>query len=311
MSRKRAIVFAGQGAQVVGMGRDLAEQYHECRALFEKADSVLGYGLSKVCFEGPLEDLTRADRCQPAIFTVSMACYTALMRELPWLCFEGAAGLSLGEWTALCAAGAVGFEETLQILAARGRFMQESCEERPGGMISVIGLSLEKAREVAASVGLEVANINSPEQVVLSGEKSRLPAAEEAAKAAGASRTVVLNVAGAFHSSLMCSAARKLEEKLKDVSLCQPRMPVVANVTGRPHESPVSIVATMVQQVTSSVRWVDTVRWFQEQGVVEYVECGPGKVLAGLIKRIDRNAIVHSIQDVFSLKKAVEALKTE
>jgi len=307
--KKRAVVFAGQGAQAVGMGRDLAEQYPECRALFEKADGVLGYSLSGICFDGPMEELTRADRCQPAVFTVSMACYAALMKEAPGISFAGAAGLSLGEWTALCAAGAVSFEQALEILAARGRFMQEACDERPGGMVSVIGLSLETARQVAASAGVEVANINSPEQVVLSGEKSRIPAAENAAKQGGASRTVVLNVAGAFHSSLMGSAARKLEEKLRSVSFSPPAMPVVSNVTGRPHESAAAMGPAMVRQVTSSVQWVDTVRWFQEQGVAEYVECGPGRVLAGLIKRIDRNAIVHSIQDVSSLKKAVEALK--
>lgn len=308
--RSKAIVFAGQGAQAVGMGKDLAEAYPECRALFEQADSVLGFSLSKLCFEGPVEALTKSNNCQPAIFVTSIACYRALCREVDGLSFAGTAGLSLGEWSALHVAGVLGFADTLRVLEARGRFMQEACEEREGGMVSVLGLTVDKVKGVAAAAGVEVANMNSAEQIVLSGERSRMGETEKLAKEAGASRTVVLNVAGAFHSSLMASAAKKLEAFLARITLATPTMPVVANVMGAPHGGPDEIRRAMVKQVTSSVQWVSSVEWFKAHGVSEYVECGPGKVLSGLIKRIDKDAVLSNIQDCATLKKAVETIQS-
>ena len=305
----RAVVFAGQGAQFVGMGKDLAEAYPACRALFGKADDVLGFQLSTLCFEGPIEELTRSNNCQPAIFVSSVACYTALGIERPGLAPAGAAGLSLGEWTALHVAGALSFEDTLRVLEARGRFMQEACGRRDGAMVSVMGLPAEKLREICAATGVEIANLNSPEQTVLSGERKGIVEAEKAAQAAGAKRTVMLNVAGAFHSALMAPAAARLEALLGTVPLKAPCLPVVANVTGRPHGGPDDIRRDMVRQVTSPVQWVSCVQWLAGQGVKKYVECGPGKVLSGLIKRIDREAQLADIQDVPTLKKAVEALK--
>lgn len=305
----KAIVFAGQGAQFVGMGKDLAAAYPECRALFSKADEVLGFPLSKVCFEGPAEDLTKSNNCQPAIFVTSIACYRALSREVPGLAFAAAAGLSLGEWSALHMAGALSFEDALRVLEARGRFMQEACEEREGGMISILGLPADKLRDIAAAAGVEIANLNSPEQTVLSGEKSRIPEVEKMATAAGAKRAIPLNVAGAFHSRLMQSAALKLEEFLKTVTFKAPCIPVMANVTGAPHGSPDEIRQTMVRQVTSPVQWVGCVQRIQQLGIKSYVECGPGKVLSGLIKRIDKEAGLLDTQDEATLKKAVEALK--
>ena len=308
--KTRALVFAGQGAQAVGMGKDLAEAYPECRALFEKADSVLGFKLSALCFEGPIEELTKSSNCQPAIFAMSMACHAALRREAGAVTFSGTAGLSLGEWSALHVAGALGFEDTLRVLAARGRFMQEACDERQGGMVSVIGLAPDKLKEVCTAAGVEMANLNSAEQTVLSGEKARIVEAEKLAKAAGASRTVVLNVAGAFHSSLMASAAKKLEAFLAGIPFARPALPVLANVTGAPHGEPDEIRRTMVKQVTSPVQWLSTVERLKASGVTEYLECGPGKVLSGLIKRIDKDAAVSNIQDVATLKKALETIRT-
>jgi len=308
--RAKAIVFAGQGAQAVGMGKDLADAYPACRALFEKADQALGYKLSNLCFEGPIEELTKSSNCQPAIFVSSVACYQALCTEMSGVTFAGAAGLSLGEWSALHMAGALSFEDTLRVLQARGRFMQEACEERPGSMVSVIGLSTDKLKEICAAAGVEMANLNSPEQTVLSGERPKIGEAEKLAKAAGASRTVVLNVAGAFHSSLMGSAATKLDAFLAGVTFRKPALPVVANVTGLPHGEPDEIRRTMVRQVTSPVQWLSTVEWFKKSGVAEYVECGPGKVLSGLIKRIDKDAVLSNIQDVATLKKAVEVVRS-
>jgi [acyl-carrier-protein] S-malonyltransferase len=305
---KRAIVFAGQGAQFVGMGRDLAGAYPECRALFERADAALGYALSSVCFEGPEGELTKTSRCQPAIFVTSMACAVALARRAPGLEWAAAAGLSLGEWTALHQAGALTFEDTVRVLEARGRFMQEACEARDGAMMSVIGPAAEALEPVCARTGVEIANLNSPGQTVLSGERAAIAAAEKLAQEAGAKRTVILNVAGAYHSSLMAPAARKLEALLKDVVIQTPRIPVVANVTGRPHGGPDAIRETMVKQVTAPVRWIDGVTWMRQNGVTAYVECGPGKVLAGLIKRIDGAAGLHGIQDAATLDKAVQEL---
>jgi [acyl-carrier-protein] S-malonyltransferase len=302
-------IFAGQGAQFVGMGKDLAQAYPECRRLFARADEILGYSLSTICFEGPLEELTKSNRCQPAIFVTSIACWTALGRECPALPAAGAAGLSLGEWSALHMAGALTFEHALRILEARGRFMQEACEEREGAMVSVIGLPVEKLREICSATGVEIANFNSPEQTVLSGSRQGIREAEKLATGAGAKRAIVLNVAGAFHSSLMASAAAKLEKLLAGTEMAAPRIPVVSNATGLPHGGPDDIRREMVRQVVSPVQWLACVGWFKSRGVDTYVECGPGKVLSGLVKRIDSAAKLFSIQDSATLKKVADDLK--
>jgi [acyl-carrier-protein] S-malonyltransferase len=303
----RALVFAGQGAQFVGMGKDLAESFPDCKALFDKADDVLGYSLSSICFDGPSEELTRSNHCQPAIFVTSVACYTALKARVPDLTYEGVAGLSLGEWSALHVAGALSFEDTLRVLEARGRFMQEACEERDGAMVSVMGLSRDQLDSICSEAGVEIGNLNNESQTVLSGERAAILKAEELANAAGAKRTVVLNVAGAFHSTLMNSAAERLQAVLEDVAFSQPRVPVVANVTGVPHVDADSIRRDMVKQVTCSVRWLDCIQWFQSNGITDYIECGPGKVLSGLIKRIDRGANICNVQDISTLDSVAAA----
>ena len=307
--KKRAIVFAGQGAQFVGMGKDLASAYPECKDLFDRANAVMGFDLARLCAEGPIEEITKSDHCQPAIFVTSAVCYTALKKLVPDLEVAGTAGLSLGEWTALYAAGALSFEDTVRLLKARGKFMQEACEERQGGMVSVMGLPVPELEKICAATGVQIANLNSPEQTVLSGDKAKIAEADAMAKAAGAKKTVVLTVAGAFHSQLMASAAGKLEKVLSGVTLQSTQIPVVSNVTGQPHGDPEAVKRAMVRQVTSSVQWAAGIEWFKHNGVTEYVECGPGKVLAGLIKRIDKDATVSSIQDVATLEKAVAALR--
>jgi [acyl-carrier-protein] S-malonyltransferase len=307
--KTRAVVFAGQGAQFVGMGKDLAAAYPECKDLFDRASAVLGYDLAALCAEGPIEEITKSDKCQPAIFVTSAACFTALKKQYPELQVSGFAGLSLGEWTALWAAGVLSFEDTVKVLQARGKAMQEACTERPGGMVSVMGLALSALEKVCAEAGVQMANINSTEQIVLSGDKDKIAVAEKLAQAAGAKKTVVLPVAGAFHSSLMAPAAVKLEQILAGMTFQKPAVPVVSNVTAKPHGEPADIKVQMVKQVTSSVQWVSTIEGFKLAGVTEYIECGPGKVLAGLIKRIDKDASSMSIQDVPTLDKAVAALK--
>lgn len=305
---KKVVVFAGQGAQFAGMGKDLAEAYPVCRELYKKADEVLGFELSRICFEGPEDELKKTNICQPAIFVTSIACYEALRSRVGALELGGMAGLSLGEWSALNAAGVLSFEDTLRVLEARGRFMQEACDACAGGMVSVIGLPLEKVEAICAEAGVHVANLNSEEQTVLSGEMEGVRKAEQLAVAAGARKAVVLNVAGAYHSPLMSSAAGKLKELIQAVEMNEPTVPVVANVSGVPHKSVDDIRRDMIRQVTSSVRWYEGIRWFGANGVDTYIECGPGKVLSGLIKRIDNTAALHNIQDIPTLEKAVGQL---
>jgi [acyl-carrier-protein] S-malonyltransferase len=305
---RKAIVFAGQGAQFVGMGKDLAEAFPACKALYARADEVLGYALADLCFEGPIETLTKSNHCQPAIFVTSIACYTALVERLPTLDVVATAGLSLGEWSALHMAGVLSFEDTLKILEARGRFMQEACEERGGGMVSVIGLERAQVEEVCTQTGCELANLNSPGQIVLSGENAAVAAAAAAATALGAKRAVVLPVAGAFHSSLMASAAPRLEKVLAGVTFNPPLIPVVANVTGQPHGSVDNLRQDMIRQVTGAVHWYEGIEWMTGAGVDAFIECGPGRVLTGLIKRIAPGATLCNVQDVPGLDKTVAAL---
>jgi len=305
---KRAIVFAGQGAQSVGMGMDLAESCPACSELFDEADQVLGYSLSKICFEGPIEELTRSNHCQPAIFVTGIACCRALCGAAPGTSFAGAAGLSLGEWSALHAAGVLSFEDALRVLEARGRFMQEACRESDGAMVSIIGIAMDKIEAICAQTGVTIANLNSPGQTVLSGERLAVECAGDLAIEDGAKRAIRLKVAGAFHSRLMDSAARRLDEFLAGIEFGRPEMPVVSNVTGLPHGEPDAIRRDMVRQVTASVHWQASIEWFKKQGVTGYVECGPGKVLTGLIRRIDADAELHNVQNCETLGKTVEAL---
>lgn len=305
----RMLLFPGQGAQAVGMGRELAEGLAECQALFTRASDILGCDLLKLCLEGPLEELTKSGNAQPAIFVVSMAARTALSHfsggELP---VAGAAGLSSGEWAALCEAGGVSFEDAVRVLRARGRFMQEACEAAAGGMLTIIGLPVEKVREIATASGLEVANLNSPVQTVLSGHADRIAAGEAAAKAAGAKRALRLNVAGAFHSSLMQPAADQLAGFLRSVEFRAPRCPVWSNVTGQPHTTPDEIRRLMVAQVVSAVRWTDCFAGMAAAGMTHGFECGPGTVLGGLAKRIVPESSVTSIFDLAGAREAAKLL---
>lgn len=297
-----AWLFPGQGAQAVGMGRDLAEQVPAAAAMFRRAGEVLGFDLAKVCFEGPEAELTRSDRAQPAIFVVSAACAEALTLAKPGLVWAFTAGHSLGEWTALYAAGVVSFDDALRILQARGRFMQEACEQNPGAMLAVLGLPREAVEQVAARSGAEVANFNEPTQTVLSGTREAIDAAEKVAVELKAKRAVRLPVAGAFHSQLMKPAADRLAGLLAGIDFKAPRFPVMSNAMGAPHGGPDEIRQAMVRQVTSSVRWVEIVQYLSAQGVGRYVECGPGRILTGLVKRIDREAELHTISDLPGLQ---------
>lgn len=302
----KVCVFAGQGAQVPGMGKDLAADA-EIGALFSRANEVLGFDLASVCFEGPAEALTKSNVCQPAIFTVSVAAFRAFQKRCPGVAFKMAAGLSLGEWTALHVAGVLDFDSTLKILEARGRFMQQACEEQESGMISIMGATAEQLQTICDKAGITVANINSDAQVVLSGLKTGVAAAAAVAAELGV-KAIPLNVAGAFHSPLMASARAKLGAVLDGVAFSAPKLPVLSNVSGTLHSSdPAAIKDAMLRQVTESVRWCDCVRYATGAGVKDFVEFGPGKVLSGLIKRIDKTAGVSNVSDVPSLEQAAAA----
>lgn len=291
---KKAILFPGQGSQAVGMGRDFYDAIPECKALFDTANEVLGYDIAAICFDGPEEELKKSHNTQPAIFTVSAAAFTAMKLKKP-MNFDFAAGHSLGEWGALYAAGVISFEDTLRVLKARGEFIQAACEANPGAMLAVINLDRAALEKIAAEAGVTMANINSPDQIVLSGTAGGIAKAEVMCKEAGAKRALPLPVAGAFHSPLMQPAADRMAEFLKDIPLAAPQIPVLSNVTGLPHESVGAIRANMIAQITGSVRWVESMQWIAAQGVTEAVECGPGKVLAGLMKRIDKTVAVSNI----------------
>lgn len=305
---KTALLFSGQGAQKVGMGKAFFDTSETSKRLFETADQLLGVPLSNCCFAGPESELTRTENAQPAIYLTSWVAFTALRERLPQLEFHATAGLSLGEFTALAAAGALSFEAGLRLVRARGRFMQEACEVTRGGMAAVIGLDETATREACDTAGVTLANLNCPGQIVISGELDRIPAAVEAVKAKGAKKAIPLAVAGAYHSPLMASAQPKLAAELAKTSIIQPSVPVVANVTASAYASALEIPETLVRQVTSPVRWEESIRHLLGQGFTQFIELGPDASLAGFMKRIDKSARVVSICDPASLELAVQAL---
>jgi len=305
---KTALLFAGQGAQTVGMGRDLAEKYPSARAWFDRANAALGYDLAAVCFNGPEPELTKTENAQPGIFLVSWVAFQLLQEQAPSLKFDATAGLSLGEFTALTAAGAMSFEAGLRVVRQRGRFMQEACDVTQGGMAAVIGLDEAPTREVCAEAGVVLANLNCPGQLVISGEAGKIARAVELAKAKGARRAIALPVAGAYHSPLMASAQPKLQAELARVKLSPPAVPVISNVTGLAHGSAADISARLVEQVTASVLWEKSVRLLLAQGFTRFIELGPGTALGGFLKRIDKTVQLLNVADVASLEATVKAL---
>ena len=301
-------IFAGQGAQVPGMGKDFAEADAEAMALFDKANAVLGFDLKKICFEGPAEELTKSNVCQPAIFVTSYAAYRAFQKKRP-TAFACAAGLSLGEWGALCAAGVLDFDATLTVLEARGRFMQEACAATPSAMIAIVGASPDQLKALCEKTGCTVANINSAAQQVLSGSTDAVAQAAAVAKELGIKRAIPLATAGAFHSPFMAPAREKLAPVLDTVTFHAPQFPVLSNVTGQPHASdPGAIKALMLEQVTQTTNWAADVEAAKALGCTRFVEFGPGKVLSGLIKKIDAALVTTNVSDLAALDATVAAL---
>jgi [acyl-carrier-protein] S-malonyltransferase len=305
---KTALLFAGQGAQVVGMGKDLAEKFPSAKAWFDRANVALGYDLAKVCFEGPEVDLTKTENAQPGIFLVSWICFQLLKEQNPNLKFEATAGLSLGEFTALTAAGALSFEDGLRVVRQRGKFMQEACDVTKGGMAAIIGLDEAPTREVCAEAGVVLANLNCPGQLVISGAAEKIAKACELAKAKGAKRALPLPVAGAYHSPLMASAQPKLAAELATAKISAPVVPVISNVTAQAHGAPTEISAKLVEQVCASVLWETSMRALLAQGFTRFIELGPGTALSGFMKRIDKTATMLNVADAASLETTVKSL---
>jgi [acyl-carrier-protein] S-malonyltransferase len=303
MSKKTALLFAGQGAQAVGMGKDLAAESPAAAALYRQADEILGYSLSQISFEGPAEELTQTAVCQPALYVHGLACLAALKERHPGFAFHAAAGLSLGEFTAHAAAGTFDFETGLRLVQKRATAMQKACDETEGGMAAIIGGEENRIRELASAAEVDVANLNSPGQIVLSGEATKISLAVGLAKEYGARKAVELQVAGAFHSRLMESAYVALQEALEATAMAEPRVPVVCNVDAIAVSAPEIIRRTLADQVTGSVRWTESVEYLIDHlHCTEFLELGPGGVLAGLVGRIRKGTPVQSIANAAGLE---------
>ena len=302
------VVFSGQGAQKVGMAKDWVESSATARNLALKADQVLDYSLTDIMFEGPEDELTKTSRCQPALYLHGLIALALLKERLPNLKLVATAGLSLGEFTAHAAAGTFSFEDGLRTVAQRGLFMEEACQATQGSMAALIGGEEEQVRALAAAANVDVANLNAPGQIVLSGTVEGIDDAIAKAKDFGIRRAIKLNVAGAYHSRLMKSAQDKLAAELASLTITTPSIPVVANFTAGPVSTAEEIRKTLEQQVTGSVRWTESIRALIAMGHRNFIELGPGKVIAGLVGKIDKDVTIHSIEDLSSLEAATEVL---
>ena len=307
---KVAFIFAGQGAQYVGMGKELAENIEVCKEVFKKADEALGFSISNICFEGPKEELDMTENTQPAILTTSIAALRAL--EEKGFSPDVVAGLSLGEYGALTAAKVLQFSTAVSLVKKRGRFMQEAVPKGVGTMAAILGLGEDGVREACTGASdsgiVEPANFNCPGQIVIGGENEAVKKACEIAKEKGASRAMLLSVSAPFHTSMLSGAAEKLEEELKDVNLGEINTPVMTNVTGDYIENKDKIKNLLKQQVMSAVLWENTIKRMLEDGVDTFVEIGPGKVLSGFVKKIDKTVTILNVEDMKSLEKTIEVL---
>lgn len=298
-----AWVFPGQGAQKVGMGKDLYETFPAARAVFQEVDAALGFPLSELCFNGPEEELRQTINAQPAIMTVSLACLAAA-RESTSIPDHPAfvAGHSLGEYSALVATGVLDLKDGILLVRERGRLMQEAGQRSPGTMAAIIGLDEWEVEDVCREAGAEICNINSQSQIVIGGWRDAVLRAMDMAKARGARRVIPLNVSGAFHSSLMQPAAAGMAEALNAFTFRHPSVPIIANCTGQPLTTGESVRQELLQQVCRPVQWLRSVQYLLSEGVSTFVEIGPGRVLAGLIKSIASNTEIRNIEDVASIE---------
>jgi [acyl-carrier-protein] S-malonyltransferase len=299
---QRAFVFPGQGSQAVGMGKDLFEAFDECRELFERADQALGFSISRICFEGPEEELKKTANTQPALLAVSIAALTMLQKK--GVGFNAVAGHSLGAYSALVAASVISFEDAVKLVRRRGELMEQAGAGK-GTMAVILNLDEDKVRQAcqeASSQGVvEPANVNCPGQIVISGEKTAVLAACEKAKALGAKRAMELPVSGPFHSSLMKQAADGLKVALGSVKLSAPRVTYYSDIDAKPLQDPAVIAESLVRQLVSPVQWIKTIEAMGRDGITAFVEVGSGKVLNGLIRKINKEAVIFNVGDVQTL----------
>ena len=298
-----ALIFSGQGAQKVGMGKSLSEQSAAARALYAEANAVLGWDLAKLCFEGPEAELTPTKVCQPALFVHGLALLAALREQgkLPAGEPQYALGLSLGEVTAYCAAGVFDFATGLRVVAERGRLMQQACEQTTGGMAAIMGEERARVYELCREFDIEAANFNAPGQIIVSGEKTKIDTAVAAAKERGIKKVIPLNVAGAYHSRLMEPARAAFAAYLEQIPFAAPKFTVFTNTTGQAIAAPAALKAALVKQVVSSVLWEDCMRSAAAAGAAEFWELGPGGVLAGLARRTEKTWSVKSFSEFADL----------
>jgi [acyl-carrier-protein] S-malonyltransferase len=301
--RKIGYLFPGQGAQYVGMGFDLYQKRKEARAVFDQADELLGFYLSKLCFEGPETELTRTVNAQAAIFVTSLATLSVIRSDYSHLRPALACGLSLGEFTALTSLNSLSFQDGLKLVRSRGELMEKANQKNPGTMASIIGLSLNECEALCQETGAELANINSYDQTVISGSVDVVSQACHAAQKKGAKKAIVLKVGGAFHSSLMASAQAGLENVLRQIKIREPEGVFVPNVSGTPVSVPETIRTFLAEQLAKPVQWVRTVETIAQIGLIDLIEIGPGRVLKGLVKRVNPRLNVMSIEKESELEQ--------
>jgi [acyl-carrier-protein] S-malonyltransferase len=305
---KKAFIFPGQGAQFVGMAQDLYENASASREVFDKAQGLVDFDIKKVCFEGPLEELSLTNISQPAILTASIAVLRAMQSLGLDVNPDYTAGLSLGEYSALVTAGSIEFDDALKLVAKRGRFMQDASLANPGSMLTILGLDLDKVEEITSETGTYVANLNCPGQIVISGTLEGLKQAESLAKEKGAKRVLLLKVSGPFHTELMQEASQKLKVELDKIDIKEPKCKMIFNVTAQEETSADNIRANLFKQVSQTTYWQKSVEYMIAAGVDTFYEIGPGQVLKGLLKRINPALPVYSLgslEDINSLKEGL------